>query len=110
MSTNFKKLIKNRDFVLFISCFFMLLVRYFWRGIAYYPQLDDYIQYYDYRHFYSSLGEAISSLGLLKARPFAGIMDIAFWSSFWDNMWISVVLISLMYAASGLILKKVFEK
>ena len=110
MSTNFKKLIKNRDFVLFISCFFMLLVRYFWRGIAYYPQLDDYIQYYDYRHFYSSLGEAISSLGLLKARPFAGIMDIAFWSSFWDNMWISVVLISLMYAASGIILKKVFKK
>lgn len=110
MSERFKKLIKTEEFIIGFACFALLMIRYFWQGLAYYPQMDDYIQYHNYSAFYGSVAAAVENLGLLRARPLAGIMDIAVWSKLWGNMHIAVIIISLMYVISGLLFKKVFEK
>ncbi|MBQ6933087.1 MAG: glucosyltransferase domain-containing protein [Clostridia bacterium] len=110
MSEKFKKLISSETFIIGFACFALLLVRYFWQGVAYYPQMDDYIQYHNYASFYGSLGAAIENLGLLRARPLAGIMDIAVWSKLWGNMHIAVMIISALYVVSGILFKNVFEK
>ncbi|MBE6988546.1 MAG: hypothetical protein E7432_07235 [Ruminococcaceae bacterium] len=110
MSEKFKKLISSESFIIGFACFTLLLVRYFWQGVAYYPQMDDYIQYHNYASFYGSLGAAIENLGLLRARPLAGVMDIAVWSKLWGNMYIAVMIISALYVASGMLFKNVFEK
>ena len=110
MSERFKKLIKTEEFIIGFACFALLMIRYFWQGLAYYPQMDDYIQYHNYSVFYGSVAAAVENLGPLRARPLAGIMDIAVWSKLWGNMHIAVIIITLMYVISGLFFKKVFEK
>ena len=110
MSERFKKLLRNEELIVGFACFMLLLVRYFWQGIAYYPQMDDYIQYHNYASFYGGVVSAVESLGLLRARPLAGVMDIAVWSKFWGNMHFVVMIISAMYVMSGILFKRVFEK
>ena len=110
MSEKFKKLISSETFIIGFACFALLLVRYFWQGVAYYPQMDDYIQYHNYSDFYGSVSAAVENLGLLRARPLAGIMDIAVWSKLWGNMHIAVMIISALYVVSGILFKNVFEK
>ena len=110
MSEKFKKLISSETIIIGFACFALLLVRYFWQGVAYYPQMDDYIQYHNYSDFYGSVSAAVENLGLLRARPLAGIMDIAVWSKLWGNMHIAVMIISALYVVSGILFKNVFEK
>lgn len=110
MSEKFKNLIKSENFIIGFSCFALLMIRYFWQGITYYPQMDDYIQYHNYADFYGSVSAAVENLGLLRARPLAGVLDIALWSKFWGNMHIAVMIISLLYVMSGMMFKKVFSE
>ncbi|MDL2300720.1 glucosyltransferase domain-containing protein [Clostridiaceae bacterium OttesenSCG-928-D20] len=108
-----KHLIKSLpkgDALLFLTVLSLLLLRYFWRGVAYFPHLDDYIQYHNYRSYYGTVAKAVSDLGLLKARPFAGVLDVGFWSLFWSNLWLTVIIIALLYVLSAMFLKKVFSR
>lgn len=110
MLKSFKDNIKNSDWMLGAICYALLCIRYLWRGFMYFPQLDDYIQYHNYSAFYGNLRDAVVNLGLLKARPLAGISDVGLWSKFWGNMVIPLLVITLMYVVSGVLLKKVFSK
>ncbi len=84
--------------------------RFLYYGFAYYPQLDDYIQFDKYARF-APLGEMIERLGLLASRPLAGIADIALWSKFWgDGMIVAVALITAMWVGSALLFRRVFDR
>ena len=52
----------------------------------------------------------ISTLGLLAARPLAGIADITVWSMFFSRMIVGVAIVSAMYAASACAFKRVFNR
>ncbi len=101
----------KRNYVfLFFVLFGLIFIRYCYYGFEYYYQLDDYIQY----HNYTANGEGFFSLvknaGLLSSRPLAGILDFFVWSRFYGNMLLAVGVISAMYAASAVLLHKVFSK
>ncbi len=109
-----KKLSENKIFKSPIFRIIFVYILYFSRfiisGFKYYPQLDDYIQYYNYSAFHT-LSENIRNLGLLSARPFSGILDITVWSKFsLKYMIFAVMIISLFYVLSAFLFKKVFEK
>lgn len=91
-----------------IVLFCLVFFRYCYYGFEYFPQLDDYIQYHNYTAYNSDLGSLISILGLLASRPLAGLMDLYFWSGFFDHMIWAVALISALYTASAMLLHRVF--
>lgn len=99
----------------FLLTFVIFFGRFLYYGWKYFPQLDDYIQYHNYAKYYSysapTLWEFITeNLGLLAARPLAGLSDVFIISKFFSSMIVVVLGISLMYAASALILRYVFNK
>ncbi len=100
---------KRRYVALFFVMFGLIFIRYCYYGFEYFYQLDDYIQYHNYLAYQGSMGELIKGLGLLSSRPLAGLCDLAVWSHFYGNMILAVAIISAMYAASSIMLHKVFS-
>lgn len=76
-------------------------------GAKYYPQLDDYIQYYKYTALCSP-PEAVIKYGMLAARPLSNAADVFVWAKFWPNLFWAVIIISILYAASALLFLEVF--
>lgn len=90
--------------------FGLIFIRYCYFGFDYFFQLDDYIQYHNYTSYNPQLGELIKNLGILSARPLAGLLDLYVWSAFFNKMIWAVALISAMYAASAMLLHRVFYR
>lgn len=84
--------------------------RFLFGGFFYPLMLDDYLQYYVYPRFSLSIPRLIKEQGMLSSRPLAGVSDLFIWSRFQINMLIAVFILSLMFAASGLIFYRVLEK
>lgn len=78
-------------------------------GPIYMPLLDDYIQYHNYAHLMGGFASAVKTLGLFAARPIAGLLDIVLWSRFYENLFVAVILIALLYAASAVVFRRLFE-
>lgn len=101
---------KRGEFLIpFFAVFFLIAIRYLYFGFQYFPQLDDYIQHHNYAQ-QGSFFSVIQELGLLAARPLAGIMDITVWSWLWPCAIVGVLLISAMYALAALQFHKLFAK
>ena len=90
--------------------FGLIFLRYCYYGFDYFFQLDDYIQYHNYTAYNTQLGELIKNLGILSARPLAGLFDLYIWSAFFNKMIWAVAIISAMYAASAMLLHQVFYR
>ncbi|NLH01912.1 MAG: hypothetical protein GX488_08475, partial [Clostridiales bacterium] len=88
----------------------MIFARYCYYGFEYFYQLDDYIQYHNYRAYGGDLWGLVKSLGMLSSRPLAGIMDIFVWSEFYGCMIAAVAIISALYMASAIFFHMVFSK
>lgn len=102
---------EKRNYIfLFLIMFGLIFVRYCYYGFDYFYQLDDYIQYHNYSTYYDDKWALIKNLGMLSARPLAGLCDLFVWSRFYGCMLAAVGLISAMYAASAIFLHKVFSK
>ena len=113
--TNLKIDKKRGTFPLFVATFLLIAIRFLYFGFKYFPQLDDYIQHHNYallveQMFAGDMGEFIKWIGLLGARPIAGILDITIWSWLWPCSIVGVLLLSLMYAFAAVEFNKVFEK
>ncbi len=95
-----------------LTVILMSMLRFLYCGFKYYPQLDDYIQYHNYTsgHTISEYWKAVERVGLLGARPLAGLGDIYFWSFFWEHMIVAVLIIATLYALSAVIFKKIFSR
>lgn len=94
---------------LFFTVFFLFVIRFLYFGFEYYPQLDDYIQH----HNYAPQGDflyLVERLGLLAARPLAGILDITLWSWLWPCAIIGVILLAVLYTIASVEFYKIFEK
>ncbi len=95
--------------LIFAATFSAIFIRYIYYGFRYYYQLDDYIQYHNFATS-NDYGQLIIKEGFLAARPLAGISDLYIWSSFFENMLLAVLIISLMYAFSAILFFSVFRK
>lgn len=100
---------RQNNLLPFLSVFLLVALRYLYFGFRYFPQLDDYIQYHNYAAM-GSVPYLIGKLGLLAARPLAGLFDITLWSWFWPCMIVSVLLLSAAYAASAVAFRNLFAK
>ena len=77
----------------------LLVLRYCAFGLSYYPQLDDYIQYCNYRQSTEPFWEMALRVGLLASRPLANIADYFIWSPLFDHMLVGVALVCVLYVA-----------
>ncbi|MDE7262440.1 MAG: hypothetical protein K2N78_10365 [Oscillospiraceae bacterium] len=94
---------------LFLLLFSLVMVRNCACGAVYYPQLDDYIQYHNYSSV-SSFRALQESVGLLGARPLAGLADYFVWGPMWDHMILGVALISLLYVGAAMLAWKILGR
>ena len=85
--------------ILFFVLAGLLILRCCAYGLSYYPQLDDYIQYHNYRQSPTSFWEMAQAAGLLASRPLANMADYFIWSPLFDHMLVGVALVSGLYAA-----------
>ena len=85
--------------VLFFVLAGLLVLRYCAYGLSYFPQLDDYIQYHNYRHSPTSFWEMAQAAGLLASRPLANMADYFIWSPLFDHMLVGVALVSGLYVS-----------
>lgn len=113
--SNFIQRRKGDNITFFFAVFFLILIRFLYFGFEYYPQLDDYIQHHNYAQlveqmFDGNMGEFIKWIGLLSARPLAGLLDITLWSWLWPCAIIGVILICAMYAYASVLFLDVFRK
>ncbi|MGI6030970.1 MAG: hypothetical protein ACOX7F_05650 [Eubacteriales bacterium] len=95
---------------LFFLLWGFIAVRYCYYGFHYFPQLDDYIQYHNYAAYHPDLWGLIEQLGLLAARPLAGLMDLFVWSPLFQEMIVGVWLIALLHAASAMLFRRVWAR
>lgn len=102
--------IRRRRLLAFLLVFALILIRFSYYGPTYFYQLDDYIQYHNYMAFHPDVGELIAGLGILAARPLAGLADLFVWSRFFPVMYAAVVLLSALYAASAVLFQAVFSR
>lgn len=94
---------------LFLYFLFVLnILKFYAAGMKYFPLQDDFIQYWGYPR--RSISYLFSTVGFFNTRPFAGLLDIFFWSKFWNFFEISLLIISLLHFSSALIFAKALEK
>lgn len=110
MTRRIAKTQKRQYIYIFSVLFGLIFIRYCYFGLTYYNQLDDYIQYHNYTAYHDELWALIKSLGLLSARPLAGLSDLFLWSKFYSVMIAAAAVISALYAVSAVLLHKVFHK
>ncbi len=77
-----------------------LLFKFFNAGFSYFCVLDDYIQYGCYP-IYNTLSEVFFDIGTLSNRPLAGLFDPVVWGAFYENMAISLLIITILYFFSA---------
>ena len=109
-SGGLNKSAQERPWLAFLLVFALVFVRYCCCGLQYFPQLDDYIQHHNYAAYNPDHWQFILDLGLLAARPLAGILDIMLWSRFWPNMIAGVALISALFAGSAVLFRQVWRR
>lgn len=96
---------RRRNISLFLMIFAAMVLRVSFLGPEYYCQLDDYIQYYNFST--AEPMRVIMEEGLLASRPLAALFDLYLWARL--PLYVSVVILSAMYAASGVVLYRVFR-
>lgn len=89
---------RNKMFAVIAVLAALLILRCCAFGAVYYPQLDDYIQYHNYR-LHGSFWEVAKVAGLLASRPLANLADYYIWSPLFDNMILGVGIVSVLYAS-----------
>jgi hypothetical protein len=78
-------------------------------GFQYWPQLDDYIQHHNYAAGFT-FPELQKVVGVLSARPLAGLADYFLWSPLFERMIFGVAIISALYAASVMLSRRLLER
>ncbi|MEG0825025.1 MAG: glucosyltransferase domain-containing protein [Oscillospiraceae bacterium] len=97
------------ELVAFFLVFALVALRFLYYGFTYFYQLDDYSQHYLSATMRGPL-ESITSMGLLANRPLAGLLDVTLYSWLFPVAVVGMLLLSALYAASALLLQKVFAR
>lgn len=96
---------RRRDWAIWALLSLLLIARACAWGVQYWPQLDDYIQLHNIPTAESFWGLQ-ETMGILGARPLAGMADYYFWGPMFDVLIVGVGLISMLYAACAVLLRR----
>lgn len=97
----------KREHFLPLFCLLLTLFRFSAFGFAYAPLLDDYIQYGVYPHLPNVWnGVLTGGAGTVYTRPLAALADVYLWGKLWENLSIALILVSVLYAGSGILFYK----
>lgn len=94
----------------FLIIFGLIFIRFCCYGLTYFPQLDDYIQLHNYTAYHPDVWAFMQRLGMLAARPAAGVLDILFWGRLWPVLIGGCALIAGLYAASAVLFRQVWGR
>jgi len=100
----------TKDIRPWAALYALALLRFSWQGLQYSPLLDDWIQYHNYARLMGGLRGAVSQLGLLAARPVAGVLDVALWSRFWGRLFWAVALLAALFTLSAWCFTRLFGR
>ncbi len=100
---------RERGLFVFLLLFALIVLRYCYFGLQYFPQLDDYIQMHNQSAYYTAK-QVILDMGLLSSRPLASVGDYFVWSRFWGWMMAAVAVLSALYAGSAILFRAVWRK
>ncbi|MBO4229666.1 MAG: hypothetical protein J5938_04885 [Clostridia bacterium] len=103
---------KTKPALPFFFLFLCTVLCFFSYGWEYYPQLDDFIQYHNYE-FGASISDfwkLAESLGMLSARPLAGLSDLFVWSWFWGCLPLIPLILAALHTASCGLFYTVFHR
>lgn len=88
----------------------LCVFKYSFFGFFYRPYLDDYVQYILYPSIENPLKSVLfGGVGTAYTRPLAALFDIYFWSIFKNNLSSAAVMLSVLYAASGIVFFKALK-
>lgn len=102
------KTLKNK-IMLDIAFLLALIFKVTSYGSSYFPVLDDYIQYGGYP-LYESLSHVYLKIGTIATRPFASILDPAVWGTFYPNMLIPLLIITVLFFFAAKLIASTLEK
>ena len=94
----------------FLLLFGLIFIRFCCYGLTYFPQLDDYIQLHNYTAYHPDVWPFMQKLGLLAARPAAGVLDILFWGRLWPALILGCALVAGLYGASAVLFRRVWSR
>lgn len=97
----------------FIAVFTFFFGRFLYYGWRYFTQTGDYLSLNNHAALYShadTAGRYIVRSGMLSASPLAGLADVFVWSEFFGDLIFLLLIFSLIYAVSAVVLRYVFEK
>ena len=93
----------GRELVSVLLLFALFFIRFTYYGLKYYPQLDDYLHYSVYT------ADKLTT-SFLTTRPLASMLDVYFWSNFWGNLIVAVLILSVLYTLAIYLLMRVFRQ
>lgn len=85
----------------------LLIVRSCVYGFKYFPQLDDYIQYWYYQK-YSTFAGLQHDSGILGSRPLAGLADYFVWGRL--PLIADVIILSIIFAVSAVFIRNALRR
>lgn len=104
-----EKTVKQYSALSFFAVFGLIVIRFLYYGFNYFLSLDDYTQYLYYQLLDDKV-QFVKNAGLLAARPLAGLFDVFVWGKMNSVLILAVIIISLLFAASAVLLRDVFSK
>lgn len=90
----------SRIFALFLTA---SVIRFGFEGFLYYPYLDDYVQYMYYPSLTVFGGVLWGGAKTIYTRPLAAIFDVFVWGKLGENLFLAMILLALIYGASGVL-------
>lgn len=101
----------NENTLFFYSLIILLAVyKFSFAGFLYTPYLDDYVQYLYYPNFSEPFKNILfGGAGTAFTRPLAALADIYLWGKLFHFTGIVILLLSLIYAASGIFFYKTLK-
>ena len=93
---------KYREIIFFKILFLLSALRFVIFGFKYFPQLQDYRNYYGYNALFSGFPTS-----LLITRPLHGVFNYFVWSKFWGLLIIPALIMAALLTASAWLLYKV---
>ena len=101
----------QRNLIFWLSIGSLCFLKYLLSGFAYYPTIDDYIGYNYYFNLPSSgfFADVFNNLAQLRPRFAAELFDQFVIAPFWDKMWISLCIITLLHIVSAYLFTQAFR-
>lgn len=101
---------KRRKLLWFLAVAALFLLKTAYNAFAYYPILDDYIQYISFHFYGHKFRDLILAGGLYAVRPLASLADAFVWSNFWNRLSLLYFIMCCVQFSAWAVFMAAFQK